>query len=84
MQRRVTALLGPRRYGKTSVIRRVTTTPRAVGPDTVWIDFFGLTSLADVASASIRGLAATTVWIRRVLDGRRRRVAPALGRSASS
>jgi len=68
MQRRVTALLGPRRYGKTSVIRRVTTDLAAVGPDTVWIDFFGLTSLADVASALDRGLAATTGRIRRVLD----------------
>jgi hypothetical protein len=67
-QRRVTALLGPRRYGKTSLLRRVVTDLAAVGPEPVWIDFYGLTSLADVAGALDRGLASTRGRIRTALD----------------
>lgn len=56
--RRVTALLGPRRYGKTSLLRRVTTDLAGVGSDTVWVDLYELSSMADLAAAVDRGLAA--------------------------
>lgn len=69
MQRRVTALLGPRRYGKTSLLRRVTADLEQVGPAPIWIDFYGLTSMADVAAAMDRGLAGTRGPLRRVLEG---------------
>jgi hypothetical protein len=68
VQRKVTALLGPRRYGKTSLLRRVVSDLSQVGPEPVWIDFFGLTSLADVAGALDRGLANTRGSIRTALD----------------
>lgn len=68
MQRRVTALLGPRRYGKTSLLRRVTADLEQVGPSPIWIDFYGLTSLADVAAAMDRGLGATRGPLRTTLD----------------
>ncbi|HEX3623602.1 MAG TPA: AAA family ATPase [Acidimicrobiales bacterium] len=45
--RRVTALLGPRRYGKTSVLRRVAADLTEVS--TVWVDLYEVTSMADVA-----------------------------------
>jgi hypothetical protein len=44
---RVTALLGPRRYGKTSVLRRVAAELGEVS--TVWVDLYEVTSTADVA-----------------------------------
>jgi hypothetical protein len=46
-ERRVTALLGPRRYGKTSVLRRVTADQSELTP--VWVDLYEVTSMADVA-----------------------------------
>lgn len=69
--RRVTALLGPRRYGKTSVLRRVSADLGEVS--TVWVDLYEVTSMADVAvrfdnalsssrgplAAAARSLAAT-------------------------
>lgn len=45
--RRVTALLGPRRYGKTSVLREVAA--RCSELSTVWVDLFEVASIADVA-----------------------------------
>lgn len=45
--RRVTALLGPRRYGKTSALRRVAAELSEV--TTVWVDLYEATSAADVA-----------------------------------
>ncbi len=68
MDRRLTALLGPRRYGKTSLLKRVTADLAAVGPDTVWIDLYELSSMADLAGAVDRGLAGVTGPVRRVLD----------------
>jgi hypothetical protein len=47
--RRVTALLGPRRYGKTSVLRRVAADVDAAGVGVVWVDFYEVASMADVA-----------------------------------
>lgn len=55
--RRVTALLGPRRYGKTSVLRRLA---QELGElTTVWVDLYEVTSMADVAVRFDDGLAAT-------------------------
>lgn len=68
MDRRLTALLGPRRYGKTSLLKRVTADLADVGPDTVWIDLYELSSIADLAGAVDRGLAEVTGPARRVLD----------------
>jgi hypothetical protein len=68
-QRRLTALLGPRRYGKTSVLKRVSADLEAAGADTVWIDLYELSSMADLAAAVDRGLAGVAGNARRVLDG---------------
>lgn len=43
----VTALLGPRRYGKTSVLRRLAADLAEV--TTIWVDLYGATSVLDVA-----------------------------------
>lgn len=56
--RRVTALLGPRRYGKTSVLRRVAADLPEV--TTVWVDLYEVTSMADVAVRFDDALGATT------------------------
>ena len=55
---RVTALLGPRRYGKTSVLRQVAADLAGVGPETLWVDLYELTSMADLAGRLDDGLAA--------------------------
>lgn len=49
-ERRVTALLGPRRYGKTSALRRVAADLIAGGAAVVWVDFYAVASMADVAA----------------------------------
>jgi hypothetical protein len=67
-ERRVTALLGPRRYGKTSVLRQVMSDLDGKGFDAVWVDLYASTSMADIAGAFDRGLAATQGPIRKVLD----------------
>jgi AAA+ ATPase superfamily predicted ATPase len=56
--RRVTALLGPRRFGKTSVLRRVASDLSEV--NTVWVDLYEVSSMADVAVRFDDALAATT------------------------
>jgi hypothetical protein len=56
--RRVTALLGPRRYGKTSLLRRVAADLSEVA--TIWVDLYEVTSMADVAVRFDDALAATT------------------------
>ena len=68
-QRRLTALLGPRRYGKTSILRRVTSDMEADGFETVWIDLYELSSMADLAGALDRGLAQTQGKLRRAVEG---------------
>jgi hypothetical protein len=55
--RRLTALLGPRRYGKTSLLREVAA--RCPELSTVWVDLFEVTSVADVAIRLDTALAAT-------------------------
>ena len=67
-ERRLTALLGPRRYGKTSLLKRVTADLGAKGAETVWIDLYELSSVADLAAAVDRGLAGVTGTARRILD----------------
>lgn len=46
-EHRVTALLGPRRFGKTSLLRKVAADLAEV--TTVWVDLYEVTSIADVA-----------------------------------
>lgn len=67
LARRVTALLGPRRYGKTSVLRKVAADLAGVGPETVWIDLYGLSSMADLAGRLDEGLAQTRGNLRRAI-----------------
>lgn len=55
--RRVTALLGPRRYGKTSVLRRVAADLAAAGTSIVWLDLYEITSIADLARRVDSGLS---------------------------
>lgn len=49
-EHRVTALLGPRRYGKTSVLRRVAADVAAAGVAVVWVDLYEVASMADLAA----------------------------------
>ncbi len=48
-EHRVTALLGPRRFGKTSVLRRVARDVIGGGAAVVWVDLYEVASMADVA-----------------------------------
>ena len=66
--RRLTALVGPRRYGKTSLLKRVASDLEAVGHQPVWIDLYQRASIADVAAAVDRGLAGVVGPVRRMLD----------------
>ncbi len=50
----VTALVGPRRYGKTSVLRRLSADLTEV--TTVWVDLYGIASASDLAVALDRAL----------------------------
>jgi uncharacterized protein len=68
VERRVTALLGPRRYGKTSVLRKVCADLSGVGQETVWIDLYELTSVADLAGAIDQGLSKVQGRMRRAID----------------
>lgn len=56
--RKVTALLGPRRYGKTSLLRRVAAELSEV--HTIFVDLYEVTSVADVAVRFDQALAAAT------------------------
>lgn len=49
-ERRVTALLGPRRYGKTSALRRVASEVIHGGAAVVWVDLYAVASMADIAA----------------------------------
>ena len=57
-ERRVTALLGPRRYGKTSTLRRLAADLSEVS--TVWVDLYEVASMADVAARFDEALASTS------------------------
>lgn len=49
-EHRVSALSGPRRYGKTSVLRRVAADLIAGGAAVVWVDLYEVASMADIAA----------------------------------
>jgi hypothetical protein len=57
--RRVTALLGPRRFGKTSVLGAVAATLEAAGTSVVHLDLYETRSSADLVVRLDRALAAT-------------------------
>lgn len=59
-ERRVTALLGPRRYGKTSVLRRVGAEVAASGTSVIWVDLYEVTSMVDIAVRFDEALGSTT------------------------
>ena len=56
-------LVAPRRYGKTSLLRRLLHDATAAGWGTVYVDFFGVLTLADIAQRIERAYAEQ-------LDGR--------------
>ena len=60
-ERRVTALIGPRRFGKTSVLRRVAhgLTEMSV----IWVDLYEVTSMIDLAIRFDEALAAAELEI---------------------
>ena len=66
-------LVAPRRYGKTSLLRRLTDEVRIDGWEAVYVDFFGVVTLADVAQridrAYVRDLSRP---VARWYDGLRR------------
>src|SRR3954454_10528101 len=51
-------LIAPRRYGKTSLLQRVIDDARSEGWAAVYVDFFGVLTLADVAARIERAYAA--------------------------
>lgn len=55
-RRSVTALLGPRRFGKTSVLRKVASELEP-GGSVIWLDLFEVTSMLDIALRLDRALA---------------------------
>lgn len=59
-EHRVTALLGPRRFGKTSVLRRVAAEVEAAGVASVWVDLYEVASMADLAVRLDQALARVT------------------------
>jgi hypothetical protein len=63
------ALIAPRRYGKTSLLRRAVWVLDQVEPtSTVWLDLYGLSSVSDFAVRLDRALSATTGRFREALD----------------
>lgn len=57
--RRVTALLGPRRFGKTSLLRRVTADIAAAGATVIWVDLYEARAMTDIAVRFDEALAST-------------------------
>jgi uncharacterized protein len=63
------ALVAPRRYGKTSLLRRATWLLDQVEPTTtLWLDLYGLSSVADFAVRLDRTLGDSTGRFREALD----------------
>jgi hypothetical protein len=63
------ALVAPRRYGKTSLLRRAAWLLDQVEPtSTIWLDLYGLSSVADFAVRLDRALGVTTGRFREALD----------------
>lgn len=68
-ERRPVALLGPRRFGKTSLVRHVLWRLDEVEPfAAVWADLYGLTSMADFAVRLDAALTAVRGPVREVID----------------
>ncbi len=66
--RRVTALLGPRRYGKTSALNKVAADLRASSHEVIWVDLYALTSMPDLSVALAMGMSRATGPLRKALD----------------
>jgi uncharacterized protein len=64
-ERRVTALIGPRRYGKTSLLKRVARDVERTDTSTVWLDLYEVSSAIDLAVRIDDALAASAGPIRR-------------------
>jgi uncharacterized protein len=63
------ALVAPRRYGKTSLLRRAVWLLDQVEPtSTIWLDLYGLSSVSDFAVRLDRALSRTTGRFREHLD----------------
>jgi len=67
-ERRVTAVLGPRRYGKTSLLRKVASDLEAAGVAVIWLDLYELSSMADLALRLDDALTTPTGPLRREVD----------------
>lgn len=65
--RKVTALLGPRRFGKTSVLRKVAAIMAEAGSSVVWMDLYETSSVADLVVRVDAALAETNGPMRRQL-----------------
>jgi hypothetical protein len=63
-EHRVSALLGPRRYGKTSLLRRVDAEVSASGTSVIWGDLYEVTSMVDVAVRLDEALGSTVGPVR--------------------
>lgn len=69
-------LVAPRRYGKTSLLRRLTHEVRLDGWEAVYVDFFGVATLSDVAARIDRAYARDLSRpVARWYDGLRRSLA---------
>lgn len=66
--RRVTALLGPRRFGKTSVLRKVEGVLTEAGTSVVWLDLYACASFTDLSVRIDTALAKSVGDVRRRLD----------------
>lgn len=63
------AVVAPRRYGKTSLLRRAVWLLDQVEPTTtVWLDLYGLSSVSDFAVRLDRSLSSTTGRFREAID----------------
>jgi len=70
-------LVAPRRYGKTSLLGRLLHDARGIGWATVYVDFFGVLTLADIAERIERAYASQLQGsLRAWFSGVRRRLAP--------
>ena len=76
-------LVAPRRYGKTSLLRRLVGEVQADGWNAAYVDFFGVLTLADVADRIERAYATSlTGPVARWFDGLRRTLRPTVSAAA--
>ncbi len=71
-----TRLSAPRRYGKTSLLRRVGREAERAGLNYVEVDFYGLLSLTDVAARLEKGYRSLRTPARRAADAAMRALRP--------